>query len=79
MNEYMSMRVSVKRELLWQIVIMMIVLCIIISVLYSVANIEPAQKRCIDGTLYRQTDQGYWLAYNNNRSCKVLPIEEISE
>jgi len=77
MNKYR--RTSVNSESFWETVMLIGVLGIFISVLYSVANIEPAQKRCIDGTLYRQTDQGYWLAYNNNRSCKVLPIEEISE
>tara|TARA_R100000541_G_scaffold9826_2_gene17567 strand:- start:7996 stop:8223 length:228 start_codon:yes stop_codon:yes gene_type:complete len=75
MNEYM--RTSVKSKSFWETVMLIVLLCLVISVVYSVANKEPPQNKCIDGTLYRPTDQGYWLAYN--QKCKSLPIEEISE
>jgi len=75
MNEYM--RASVKSKSFWETVMLIVVLGTFISVGYSVVNKEPAQKRCIDGTLYQLTDQGYALAYS--QKCKVLPLEEISE
>lgn len=46
-------------------------LCILVGAPYMAFSVkDPREKKCIDGTLYWLTDQGYWLAYN--KKCKVL-------
>lgn len=64
----------------WEKVILISVICLVISVGYSVVNLKDTrEKKCIDGALYWLTDQGYWLATNyNSKRCKVLPLEEKS-
>ena len=55
----------------WEKVILISVLCLFTSLGYNVVNLEdPREKKCIDGTLYWLTGQGYWQAYNIK--CKVL-------
>ena len=72
----MTKRISMKTKELWETVILIVVLGTFISVGYSVANKEPPQNKCIDGTLYQLTDQGYALAYN--QKCKVLTKKDTT-
>ena len=69
------MELSFEQQRFWEKAVLILLLCTVISVTgYFAVNVkDPREKKCIDGTLYWLTDQGYWQAYNTK--CKALPLE----
>tara|TARA_R100000544_G_scaffold11735_1_gene5280 strand:- start:112 stop:315 length:204 start_codon:yes stop_codon:yes gene_type:complete len=66
-----------KTELLWELIIVMIVVGTVFGIaITTLPNKELSQNKCIDGTLYQLTDQGYALAYN--QKCKVLTKKDTT-
>ena len=61
-------------------VILIIFFGFMLALFIGVTNmVTGAVEKCIDDRLYRLTDNGYWIAYAHQSSCKPVTIKEQGE